>query len=103
MIASFLILIIHYFSGTLSPVKRNQIRYLFLGYLFGYTGAVDFLPTFGMPIYPIGFISYFIFLSVIAYAVIKYRLLDITIAVTRAGIFVVVYLFLLGIPYCNRI
>jgi signal transduction histidine kinase len=34
-----------------------------------------------------------------AYAIIKHHLLDINIALTRAGIFIFVYLFVLGIPF----
>ena len=38
-------------------------------------------------------------LGFITYAIIKYRLMDIRVAVTRFGIFIVVYTLVLGIPF----
>ena len=41
----------------------------------------------------------FILVGVIAYAIYKHRLMDIRVAVTRAGIFAAVYALVLGIPF----
>ena len=43
-------------------------------------------------------ISILLYLSIITYAIVRYRLLDIKVAVTRVGIFLFVYLFVLGLP-----
>jgi signal transduction protein with GAF and PtsI domain len=39
------------------------------------------------------------FSTITAYAIIRYRLMDITVAITRTAIFVVVYSLVLGIPF----
>ncbi|MCX5692558.1 MAG: ATP-binding protein [Candidatus Omnitrophica bacterium] len=36
--------------------------------------------------------------SIIAYAIVRYRLMDINVAVTRAGIFLIIYALILGFP-----
>jgi len=80
------------------PVRKNQIKYLFFAFLLAYTGSVDYLPAFGFPIYPFGFISIFLFLLVVATTIIKYRLMDINLAITRTAVFAVVYALALGVP-----
>lgn len=83
----------------LLPFKFNQIKYLLLAF-FTYTlASFDFAINYGLEIYPIGFIFITISLAILAYTILKYNLLDIRVALTRAGIFVFVYLFVLGIPF----
>lgn len=80
-------------------IKGNQIKYLFMA-LFVYTFASsDFLVNYGVEFYPLGFIFILISLGLVTYASSKYRLLDIRITLTRAGIFIVVYTLVLGIPF----
>jgi len=90
----------HYRS--LSGLKRNQVKYVVLGTAVGFLGGSTNYPLwFGIPILPIGniFVSVYVFL--LAYSIIRYQLMDIKIAMTRAGIFVCVYTLILGIPfYC---
>jgi hypothetical protein len=38
-----------------------------------------------------------------SYAIIKYRLMDIKVAITRAGLFIAIYTFVLGIPFAIAI
>lgn len=84
-------------------VKRNQLTYLFFGTLLGYLGgAPNFLPVFYIEIFPLNpFGTYAIPIYVLAatIAIVKYRLMDIKVALTRAGIFATVYFLVLGIPF----
>jgi len=83
--------------------RHNQMRYLFWSSLLGYIGGVDnFLIIYDInlfPLYPYGTYAVPIYALVTTYAIIKYRLMDINIALTRAGIFVIVYTLVLGIPF----
>ncbi|MBU3911087.1 MAG: GAF domain-containing protein [Candidatus Omnitrophica bacterium] len=99
MSASFTILFRKYKTGNLTAVRKNQIKYLIVGSLIGYTASVDFLPTLNIEIYPFGYISIMVFLIIIAYTAIRYRLMDLKVAITRAGIFAIVYGIVLGIPF----
>ena len=50
------------------------------------------MPSLAAYAIPVGII-------IITCAIVKYRLMDIKIAITRTGIFVAVYTFVLGIPF----
>lgn len=81
--------------------RRNQLKYLFFGSFIGYVGGpANFLLVFDIkyPFYPFGAYGVPIYTVITAYAIVRYHLLDINIALTRAGIFAFVYLFVLGIP-----
>jgi signal transduction histidine kinase len=83
-----------------SEIERYQIKYILIAYLLLLSaGSIDSLPTLGFEIYPIAYLMIFAMLLLIAYAIIKYRLMDIRIAISRAGIFLTVYSFVLGIPF----
>ena len=83
----------------IDPIEFNQIRYVFFASIIIVLGSVDFIPKYGIGFYPFGFIFILIYMSITAYAIIRYRLMDIRIAVTRAGIFIFVYTLVLGIPF----
>jgi signal transduction histidine kinase len=83
--------------------KKNQLKYLLFPSLLGYLGgAASFLLVYDVNIYPLNpFGTYLICLYTIAvaYSTVKYRLMDIKVAFTRAGIFLIVYTLVLGIPF----
>ncbi|MBU1999033.1 MAG: hypothetical protein KKE64_06015, partial [Candidatus Omnitrophica bacterium] len=60
---------------------------------------IDFIPKYGIEIYPFGFIFVIMMASIIAFAILKYRLMDIRVVITRTGIFIAVYAAVLGIPF----
>lgn len=78
--------------------KGNQIKYLILGLVVYCFSSVDFLSNYGFKFYPVGVVFILIYLFLEAVAIIKYRLLDIKVAVTRLGIFLTVYTLVLGLP-----
>ena len=81
-------------------IERNQIKYLLLGSFFGWIGPFNhFLIAFGINIYPYTNISIVFYPIFFSYAIIKYRLLDIKLAITRAGLFIIVYTLVLGLPF----
>jgi signal transduction histidine kinase len=80
-------------------LRKNQIKYLLLGVSVGFMGgAMTFLPVYGVEIYPIGTYLVIIYVVAITYAIVKYRLMDITIFALRGLIFFVVYGVLLALP-----
>ena len=81
-------------------IRKNQIKYLLFGVAIGFLGGTTaFLPVFGIKIHPIGIYLVPLYVLIIAYAIIKYRLMDINIALTRTGIFLIVYTLVLGMPF----
>lgn len=81
-------------------IKRAQIRYVILGAFLGFGGGATNYPLwYDIPIPPVGNILVSVGIVVMAYAIIKYQLMDIKVAITRGGIFLFVYAFILGIPF----
>jgi len=105
----FVILIFHGLSWlyegykTSSGARKNQLKYLFWSSLVGYTGgAANFLLVYGISIpllNPFGTYALPFYIIVVAYTILRYRLMDINLAITRVGIFVIVYGIILGIPF----
>jgi hypothetical protein len=91
--------LIKYYKNA--PVsKKNQIWYFFVGMLLGFSGGTtNFLPMFRINIYPYGNFTIPIYSLVVTYAIFRYRLMDISLVVTRTGIFVAVYSLILGLPF----
>src|SRR3972149_8558080 len=77
----------HSRANMLSASDKNRLRYVFFGSLIGPLGAVDFLPNYGINIYPFGFIFMVIFPLIFAYAILRYRLMDINVVVKRTAVY----------------
>jgi len=81
-------------------VQRNQLKYFIVGSVIAWLGAeMNFISVFRINIYPYLNILIALYPPIMTYAIIKYRLMDIRVAVTRAGIFIAVYTLVLGIPF----
>lgn len=85
-------------------IKRIQIKYVILGALLGFSGgATNFPLWYHIYVPPIGNILVSFGIAVMAYAILRYRLMDITVAITRTGIFIAVYALVLGLPFAAAV
>ena len=66
-----------------SEHEKHQLNYFLLGITFYTLASFDFLANYGVGIYPFGFVFILTFLSIIAYAIIKYKLFNVRIVVTE--------------------
>lgn len=66
-----------------NSAERNQIKYIFLGFLIGYLASQDYLPTFGVAAYPLGFVWITVFIALCTYAIVKHQLMDINIMIRK--------------------
>jgi len=83
-----------------SGVKRNQLKYVFLGTLIGFIGgSTNYFLWYKISIPPYLNFLVSIYVLSVAYAIFKYHLLDIRLALTRVSIFVLVYTVILGLPF----
>jgi hypothetical protein len=80
--------------------KKNQLKYILAASIISITaGIMHFAAAyFHTEPFPHDFLIV-IFPCIIAYAIVRYRLMDITVAITRTGIFVLVYTLVLGLPF----
>lgn len=98
LLYSFILLILSYKKS--SGVFRNQLKYSILGSVIGWIGAHgDYIIVFHIDIYPYANFLIAIYPLIFAYAIVKYRLMDVNIAITRTGIFIIVCSIVLGIPF----
>ncbi|MDP2922958.1 MAG: ATP-binding protein [Candidatus Omnitrophota bacterium] len=86
-------------KNAISDIEKLRTKYALLGTLFGVCGSVDFLANYGINIYPFGFIFMMIFPCIYTYAIVKYQLMDIRVAFSRATALIIAYPFLLSIPF----
>ncbi len=76
----------------------EQVKFLCISMLLYSLASTDFLVNYGVEFYPLGIFAIFASLCVSAYAIVRYRLMDIRVAVTSAGLFLFVYTLVLGGP-----
>ncbi|MFA4889633.1 MAG: ATP-binding protein [Candidatus Omnitrophota bacterium] len=80
--------------------QKNQIRYVLLATFIGWSGGATNYPLwYNVPILPLGNILVSGYMIILTYAILKYRLMEISVALTRTGIFIAVYTLVLGLPF----
>jgi len=85
------------------PIRKQGLLYFLIATVLGVVGGSgNFLVPYGILIpglIPYGTYAVVIYGVITAYVIVHYRLLDIRVAVTRAGIFAIIYLLVLGVPF----
>ncbi len=95
---SFVNLFKYYMASV--GLRKVQSAYIFYGMLIGFLGGTTTAPqAWSINIYPAGHFLTGIYAAISTYAIFKYKLIDIKIAITRTGIFVTIYSLILGIPF----
>ena len=83
----------------LSGFEKNQIKYVFLGTSIGFIGGTTNYPLwYGVPIPPVGNALVAVYVFTVAYSIIKYRLMDIRIAIARMAILLTTYGIIFSVP-----
>jgi signal transduction histidine kinase len=102
------VLLIRFYRKSVGFI-RNQAKYLIVGSALGWIGGeLQYTPNFYLDIYfgeglklllLAAMFCTAIYPFIITYAILKYRLMDVRIAITRAGIFLTLYTAILGVPF----
>lgn len=71
----------HYWTAykeTPQGKARRRVAWLMIAFGVGYLGIVDFVPAYGIPLYPFGYLAILAFVALAARAIWAYHLVDIT-------------------------
>jgi signal transduction histidine kinase len=81
-------------------ITNIQAKYLFVAMVFGFGGGMNTAPAaWGFNIYPYGQILVCVYGMVATYAMFRYRIMDIRLAISNTVIFIAVYSLVLGVPF----
>ncbi len=76
-----------------SGAQKAQLRYVSIGTVIGYLGGItNYLLWYDIPLPPIGNWAIALYMGIVAYAIVKYRLMDIRLAMSRGAIYVFSFL-----------
>ncbi|MDD4333358.1 MAG: histidine kinase N-terminal 7TM domain-containing protein [Patescibacteria group bacterium] len=94
IIYAYALLAIYYKKS--SGIRKIQIKYFFLAILMGFgMGSFDFLPVYNINLYPYLNITGALFALTLYYAIIRYRLLNIRLAIQKGFGYALSVFFLL--------
>lgn len=74
------------YKVTESPFNKKRIKYFLFSLPVAYLGSIDYLPNYGIELYPLGFIPITFFIVSTSYAVVRYRLLDIEFIIKKVSL-----------------
>lgn len=97
----FFYIVGQYYFKIASGLEKLQIRYIFLAFfILAIFGSMGYLPAYGVSILPFSYLSGLVFSLIIAYAILKYRLMDMRIVARAFLVYFAdsVYVFLF---YCS--
>ncbi len=103
---------VHFFYHLLAayrkgnPVRKNRIMYFMTATLFGYViGSLAFFLAFDIKVDPLWSMFFSLYIIPLAYSIIQYELMDISIIAKRAlvyaGLVVLVSLIITGVSFIN--
>ncbi|MBU0722977.1 hypothetical protein KKH46_02025, partial [Patescibacteria group bacterium] len=96
--------ILKFYKNLSSVIKKQQTKYIIISFfLLSGVGSLAYLPAYGIGIYPFAYISGVIFTVITAYAIVRYRLMDIKVVLRKSTVYiaslVVVLVLAMGIKY----
>ncbi len=81
-------------------VLKLQIKYIMFGTILGYIGGVtNFFLWYRIPILPFGHIAISLYALIVAYAILKYRLMDIRVIIGRIAVYALSFIITLSLAF----
>ena len=80
-----------------NPLEKNRKKYFLAALFMAYIGSIDYLPTYGFQMYPFGYLMLICFISIFAYAIAKYSLMDIDVVIKKTLVFASLFAISFGV------
>jgi len=77
MLISLILLWMAYTQST-SERERSRLKGIFIGVFIGLLGAIDFAPTLGINVYPLGYIPIFVCALILGQTILRFKLIDLS-------------------------
>ena len=82
--------------SSVSGVKRNQLKYIFISTVAGFGGALStMLPLLNIKTPPFGYYSILLYTLIVSYAIVKHQLMDISIVIKKGMVYAYLSFFVL--------
>jgi len=89
-----------FIRSTKDGKRRTQALWFFVAFAIAYSGGITcYLPVYGVNLYPYGNFCLSLYPLIVGYAIVRHQLMDIKIAITKAGLLFGTYLVVLGFPF----
>lgn len=93
----FMFLLFHAYRGS-TGIKRSQLWYLLIAHAIGFGGGSTNFPLwYDSPVFPVGNIFVSVFIAIEVYAIVRHRLMDISIFMEK-GMTYTLLMFFIGTP-----
>jgi signal transduction histidine kinase len=90
-------LVIYEYRTTTEPRMRLQLQFWLVGLAVGLPlGLTNLFPIYGVPIYPLGNLGSAAWAAIVAYAIVRHRLMDIDVVITKGIAYAGVTVLLIG-------
>lgn len=90
-------LLIYVFRSTTDARVRLQLKFWLFGMAVALpVGLTHLLPAYGVPFYPLGNISCAAWAGIVAYAIVRHRLMDIDVVLTKGAAYAIVSIVLVA-------
>lgn len=79
-----LLVLAYTYRTSAEPRMRLQLKFWFLGALLALPlGLTNLFPVYGIPVYPLGNLGNAAWAAIVAYAIVRHRLMDIDLVITK--------------------
>lgn len=97
-------LLVYESKHSSNPRTRVQLRFWLLGAAIALPlGLTTFFPVYGVPIYPLGNLGNVVWAGVVAYAIVRHRIMDVHVALTKGAAYAVAFCVVIVPIFCGSL
>ncbi|MEW6544421.1 MAG: ATP-binding protein [Nitrospirota bacterium] len=69
-----------------APLDARRVKYVFGAFAIGYLASIDFVQSYGLEFYPFGWVFASLWPLIVTYAIVKHRVMDVTLITSKPRI-----------------